>query len=153
MWYSVGGDPTDAVAATRTLALKPITVPADSPALTFTTDYQLGTGAAGYVEASTDGGGTWTPLTGTVGGASLSSLTGNASGWVAASYDLSAYAGQSVRLRFRYVNGSSTGAGWAFDNLVIAGGGTTVFADDAETLKPDWTNTYWTRSMGAFPYQ
>ena len=153
MWYSVGGDPTDPVAATRTLTLRPVTVPADSPILSFDTNYRLGTGAAGYVEISTDGGGAWTPLTGTVGGTSLSSLVGDATGWVAASYDLSAYAGQSAKLRFRYVNGSSTSAGWAFDSLAISGAGGTVFSDDAEALKPDWTNQYWTRSKGAFPYQ
>ena len=77
-------------------------------------------------------------------------MTGTASGWVPASYDLSAYAGQSVKLRFRYVNGSSTSAGWAFDNLTISGSSGTVFSDDAETLKPDWTNTFWTRAKGAF---
>jgi len=153
MWYSVGGDPYDPVIATRTLALKSITLPTVSPTLSFTTNYQLGTGAAGYVEISTDGGSVWTPLTGTVGGSSRSSLTGNAAGWVPATYDLSAYAGQSAKLRFRYVNGSSASAGWAFDSLTVAGGSGVAFSDDAETLKTDWTNTYWTRSMGAFPYQ
>jgi len=152
MWYSVGGDPYDSIAATRTLALKPVTVPTDSPTLAFTTNYQLETGATGYVEISTDDGGVWTPLTGTVGGAATSSLTGNSSGWVPASYDLSAYAGQSAKLRFRYVNGASQGAGWAFDSLTIGGAGGPVFSDDAETLKPDWTNTYWTRANGAFPF-
>ena len=150
MWYSVGGDPTDAVTATRKLTLKTITVPTGSPTLTFDTNYQLGTGAAGYVEISTNGGTNWTRLTGTVGGVSRSSVTGNASGWVPASYNLAAYAGQSVKLRFRYVNGSSTSAGWAFDSLAISGTSGTVFSDDAETLKPDWTNSFWTRSNGAF---
>ena len=153
MWYSVGGDPMDPVAATRTLRLKPITIPAGSPKLDFVTNYRLGAGAAGYVEISTDGGNDWVTLTGTVGGAGKSSLTGNASGWVAASYDLSAYTGQSAVLRFRYVNGTSTAEGWAFDSLSISGTGGTVFSDDAETLKPDWTNQYWTRSKGAYPYQ
>ena len=152
MWYSVGGDPTDPVVNTRTLALKVIALPSDSPRLTFDTNYQLGAGAAGTVEVSTNGGASYAPLTGTVGGSSLSSLTGNAAGWVSASYDLSAYAGQSVKLRFKYINGSSSSAGWAFDSLVIKGNSGTVFSDDAETLKPDWTNSFWTRSMGAFPY-
>lgn len=153
MWYSVGGDPGDAVVATRSLTLRPITVPASSATLTFDTNYRLGTGAAGFVEITTDGGSSWTPLTGTVGGSSLASLTGNAVGWVAASYDLSAYAGQTAQLRFRYVNGSSTAEGWAFDSMAVSGGSGTVFSDNAETLKPDWTNQYWTRSMGAFPFQ
>ncbi|MDP1795205.1 MAG: immune inhibitor A [Acidimicrobiales bacterium] len=150
MWYSVGGDPTDAVTATRKLTLKTITVPTGSATLNFDTNYQLGTGAAGYVEISTNDGTSWTRLTGTVGGVSRPSVTGSASGWVPASYNLSAYAGQSVKLRFRYVNGSSTSAGWAFDSLTISGSSGTVFSDDAETLKPDWTNSFWTRAKGAF---
>jgi hypothetical protein len=153
MWYSVGGDPNDAVTATRTLALKDIVVPASSPTLSFDTNYQLGSGASGAVQISTDGGTSWKPLAGTVGGVSTASMTGNASGWVPASYDLSAYAGQTAKLRFVYINGSSGSAGWAFDSLTIAGGAGTVFSDDAETLKTDWTNTFWTRSMGAFSYR
>jgi hypothetical protein len=153
MWYSVGGDPSDTTAAVRTLTLKQITLPAGSPTLSFTTDYILGSGATGYVEISTDSSATWTPLAGTVGGNALSSVSGSSGGWVAATYDLSAYAGQSVQLRFRYVNGASAEAGWAFDSLTIAGSGGTVFSDDAETLKADWTNHYWTRAKGAFRYQ
>jgi hypothetical protein len=152
MWYSVGGDPYDPVAATRTLTLRPVALPADAPSLHFVTNYQLGTGGAGYVEVSTDDGASWTQLTGNVGGTSVAAMTGNAVGWVPATYDLSTYAGRTVRLRFRYVNGSSFRAGWAFDSLTIDGGGATVYSDDAETLKPDWTNRFWTRAKGAFPY-
>ena len=76
---------------------------------------------AGYVEISTDGGTEWTQLTGTVGGTSLASITGTATDWTPASYDLSAYAGQSASLRFRYVGGSSRNLGWAFDSLVDRG--------------------------------
>ena len=155
MWYSVGGDPSaqgNPVRA-RTLTLREITVPTASPALDFRTQYILGTGDTGAVEISTNGGGTWTPLEGTVGGSSLSTLSGSSAGWVSASYDLSAYAGQSARLRFNYYNAAGSGAaGWAFDTLEITGDGATLFSDNAETLKPDWTNSRWTRAMGAFPY-
>ncbi len=155
MWYSVGGDPSSYgnPVRTRTLTLREIAIPTSSPVLSFNTQYILGTGDTGAVEISTDNGGTWTPLSGTVGGSTLSSLTGSSSGWVSASYDLSAYAGQSAKLRFKYYNSVSSGTeGWAFDSLEISGDGATLFSDDAETLKPDWTNSFWTRSMGAFPY-
>ena len=153
MWYSVASDPWDSVTATRTLTLKPVTVPTDSPTLSFTTNYRLGADGAGYVEISTDGGNEWAQLTGTVGGTGMASITGTATAWESASYDLSAYAGQSARLRFRYVGGTDRNLGWAFDSLAVGGSGGTVFSDDAETLKPDWTNKFWTRSMGAFLYE
>jgi hypothetical protein len=149
MWYSVGGDPW-ASPLERILTLNAITIPASSPTLTFQTNYDMG-GATGYVEISTNGGTSWTPLTGTVGGTSMSTITGTATGWAQATYNLSAYAGQSAKLRFRYENGNSTSAGWGFDSLTIGGSSGPVFSDDAETLKPDWTNTYWTRAHKAFP--
>jgi immune inhibitor A len=81
----------------------------------------------------------------------MPTITGTATGWAQATYDLSAYAGQSAKLRFRYENGDSTSAGWGFDSLTIGGASGPVFSDDAETLKPDWSNTYWTRAHKAFP--
>jgi len=151
MWYSVAGDSNDSV-PTRTLALKSVSLPAGSPSMQFMTRYGLGAGDAGYVEVSTNGGSSWTALTGTVGGISKSVLTGTNGAWQSAVYDLSAYAGQTVKIRFRYVNGPTSDAtGWAFDNLVISAGGTTVFADNAETITQDWDNYHWTRAGRAMP--
>lgn len=136
---------------TRTMTLKSLAVPASAPVLTFKTNYQMGIDAAGYVEVSTNGGTSWTALTGTVGGASKAVLNGTAGAWKDASYDLSAYAGQTVQLRLRFYAGvSSNEPGWAFDSLVVSGTGGTVFSDDAETVKPEWENKYWGRSHGAY---
>jgi len=156
MWYSVAGDAVDyfgnASPPTRTLTLKSLAVPAGTTTLAFMTNYRL-TGDNGYVEASTDGGGNWSTLTGTVGGVSKSVYTGSASGWVAADYDLSAYAGQTIQLRFRYVNGPTSGqAGWGFDNLTITNGATTIFADDAEGGESKWESYHWARAHLAFPF-
>lgn len=156
MWHSLAGaygnpaiGPT-----TRTLTLDPMTMPEDAPKLEFLTNWRLNEvnkeSSVVYVEVSTDGGEVFTPITGLVDGVETSSFTENGSAWVPASYDLSAYSGQEVQLRFRFVAGTNNAAGWSFDDLVISGDSTTVFSDDAETLKPEWTNQYWNRSIGAF---
>jgi bacillopeptidase F (M6 metalloprotease family)/subtilisin family serine protease len=74
----------------------------------------------GYVEISTDGI-TWTQLGGF--------FTGEpTTGWLLPSYDLSAYVGQSVQIRFRMTSDASvTKLGWYVDDvklLGIAAGGT-----------------------------
>lgn len=158
MWHSMAGAGGNAAAGptTRTLTLRPVVVPVDQPKLEFMTNWRLNTAgkvsSTGYVEISTDGE-VYVPLTGTVGGVEMSAITENATAWVPAVYDLSAYAGQSVRLRFRYVVGTDNACGWAFDSLSVNSASGPVFTDDAETLKPDWTNSYWNRSIGAFIYQ
>lgn len=147
MWSSLMGDPNGNSPTTRNLTLSSIRLPAGSPVLDFMTNYSLGTGDAGYVEISTDDGASWAILDGTVGGVPMSSLTGVAGAWKPATYDLSVYAGQSVRLRFRYTNtAGATNAGWCIDTLQISESGTVIFSDDAETLKPEWDpGTHWRR--------
>jgi immune inhibitor A len=70
-------------------------LPADCQ-LSFWTWYDIEEGYDyGYVEVSTDAGQNWLTLP--------DSFTGNSGGlWVPASFDLSAYSGQTVLLRFRY---------------------------------------------------
>ncbi len=148
MWSSLMGDPygEEYSPTTRNLTLKPITLPAGAPQLDFMTNYSLGTGDFGYVEISTDGS-TWTQLSGTEGGSPVSVYSGVAGSWRPAVYDLSAYAGQSVSLRFRYTNtAGASNPGWCIDNISISEGGVTVFSDDAETLKPEWDPaSHWRR--------
>ncbi len=139
MWSSLMGDSSGYSPVERTLTLDAIQLPAGLPVLEFMTNYSLGTGDFGYVEASTDGGSTWTTLSGDVGGSQLSTLSGIAGAWLPSRYDLSAYAGQSVKLRFRYMNTAFAGnAGWCIDSVSVSEGGTILFSDDAETLKPEW---------------
>ena len=147
MWSSLMGDPNGNSPLERNLTLEPITLPAGSPVLEFMTNYVLGAGDSGRVEISADGGSSWTTLEGTLGGAPVTTLSGTAGSWRLASYDLSAYAGQSVTLRFRYNQApTSTSAGWCIDNVSVSEGGTVLFSDDAETLKPEWdSGSHWRR--------
>ncbi|RMG55348.1 MAG: hypothetical protein D6722_27955 [Bacteroidetes bacterium] len=89
----------------------------------------------GVVEISVDGGGSWTDLgpvltgqtyTHTVAGGTGSPLAGrlvfagNSNGYVRTEADLSAYAGQSVLIRFRLATDSSVGqVGWYVDDVTV----------------------------------
>lgn len=147
MWSSLMGDPNGNSPLVRNLTLAPITLPAGSSTLDFMTNYILGASDTAQVEISTDGGTNWDTLSGTENGAPVTVFAGTAGGWRPASYDLSAYAGQSVRLRFRYTQApTSTTAGWCIDNVNISADGTVLFSDDAETLKPEWDgSSHWRR--------
>lgn len=85
---------------------------------TFTFDYHAnGTGTMGTiaVEASADGGTTWSSLW------SQSSYQGNS--WTTQSVSLAAYAGGSVQLRFARVTGNTWQADVAIDNAQLTGSG------------------------------
>jgi hypothetical protein len=176
MWYPLAGGWTP---WTRVLGMKSLAVPANgSTTMSFMTQYDFGQApqwvhlgyydgdpwgwsqsiklADGYVEASTDGGNTWEPLTGTVDGVSRSvvaSETNSGGKWIPASYNLSAYAGQTIKVRFRmetWPKGNGGYAHWGVDNIGISNsvsGG--IFADDVETSKAQWDPTYWVRANGA----
>jgi hypothetical protein len=147
MWSSLMGDPNGNSPLARNLTLEPITLPAGDSTLEFMTNYILGASDTAQVEVSTDGGTNWSVLSGTENGAPVTVFAGTAGSWRPASYDLSAYAGQSVRLRFRYTQApTSTTAGWCIDNVKISADGTVLFSDDAETLKPQWDDSsHWRR--------
>lgn len=100
-----------------------------------------------YTEVSTDGGSTWTPIDGTVGDAAIPrdasdqpALTGTVDGYQDLVYPLDAYAGQAVKLRFRYAtDGGVAQKGFAADDLAVTADGATVFTDGAENGEGDWT--------------
>lgn len=87
-----------------------------------------------YVEASTDGGNTWSAVD-TLGdetqdGGASDSTNGQ---WVDKSYDLSSFAGQKVQLRFSYItDGGLAMDGFAMDELKLTVDGAVVFEDGAE---------------------
>jgi immune inhibitor A len=80
-----------------------------------------------YVEASTDGGKTWTTLHGTdttrsnPNGASYGyAYTGSSRGWRNESVNLAAYAGHRMQLKFEYVTDDGyTGQGFVVRNIAI----------------------------------
>ena len=119
-----------------------MTIPA-APA-TLTADMQWDTEFgfdSGYVQISTDNGATWTSLgnADTVdeldAGAddvlvdNLPGFNGDSGGWKAETFDVSAYAGQTVLLSFRYITDINTGGlGWWVDNVRLNG---TLLSDGA----------------------
>jgi immune inhibitor A len=101
-----------------------------------------------YVEASTDGGSTWTALPGTVGGAPFGedgghkpALTGAQTAWTDIVVPLDAYAGQKPVVRLHYVTDGGVSAGGFFgDDLTLVTNGTAGTPDGAEGV-PTWTSS------------
>lgn len=128
----------------------------------------------GFVEASTDGGATWTQLKVYDEAGKLVStddgytdpnhrladygnlkygLTGATDGWRHDYVDLTAYAGKTITLRLRYATDAGfEDKGWFVDDLALTSGTTAVWTDDAEgTGTNGWTATpgTFTDSSGA----
>jgi Immune inhibitor A peptidase M6 len=125
----------DASAATQ------VTVPAASPTLTFNELHLAEQGFDyAYTEVSTDGGKTYHALANanTVDGPLGPALNGDAAGWATQTFDLSAYAGRSVIIAFRYVSdGGVNEGGWYVDDVSV--GGTAV--NDGTTTAPFQSKT------------
>ena len=121
-------------------------VPAFNPTLDFDTKYQTESGYDfGFVQVSTDEGATWTSLAapGTTSThkpddepeivAALPGFTGDSGGWIHEHVDLSQYAGQHVRIAFRYRSDPAVAlAGYWIDNVTV--GGTLI--SDGRQLAP-----------------
>jgi immune inhibitor A len=147
---------------------KPITLPVGTNTLTFDTAYGIETEwDFMWVQVSTNGGTTWNTLTNT------NTVCTHASGWIGdqngmggkcgftdynasfpapdtETFNLSAYAGQTILLRFWYMTDwGTTYEGPFVDNVKIMAGATTVFADDAESGDAKWVYADpWVRSNG-----
>ncbi|MFD2763724.1 immune inhibitor A domain-containing protein [Micromonospora eburnea] len=104
-----------------------------------------------YAEVSTDGGATWHSLSNSLIDAGETGVDGSTSGaWVDLTYDLSAYAGQTVTFRYRYAtDGGVHLAGPFLDNIALTKNGAVTWTDDAETLAAEWTAKGWTRITGS----
>jgi hypothetical protein len=111
-------------------AVASVAVPTGSPTLTFLAKYGAEQGYDyGYVSVSTDGGKTYTAIPGdkTVAGPFGPALNGTTDGFEPHSYDLSAYAGQTVLVNFRYVSdGGVNEGGLLLDDIAVNG---TVISD------------------------
>ncbi|MFG3582384.1 immune inhibitor A domain-containing protein [Micromonospora chersina] len=104
-----------------------------------------------YAEVSTNGGATWTDLKNNLVDSGDSGIDGSSNGaWVDSTYDLSAFAGQSVLFRYRYAtDGGVHFAGPFLDNISLTKNGAVAWTDDAETLAAEWTAKGWTRITGS----
>jgi len=122
----------------------PFSVPSNSPALRFWHWYNFPTvsDALGYVEISTDAGGSWQQV-------SPNYFLGHTGvNGTNVSLDLSAYAGQTVQAAFHFtsLNGGSAGKGWYVDDISLIASPTltvpptqTIYAGQTLTVTIDAT--------------
>jgi immune inhibitor InhA-like protein len=115
--YSGAGDNLDRA------IVHEVDVPEDDATLTFDTMYDTEEGYDyAYVQVSSDGGTTYEsiPCTDTVSAPLGPGLNGTSSGFVTETCDLSAWAGQTIVLAFRYVTDSSVqGDGFWVDDVTV----------------------------------
>jgi immune inhibitor A len=154
-WWSGGGD------GLRNSLSREVTLPAGAASLTFQAQYNIedcGDDPCdyAYVEVNT-GGDTWTAIPGSITKpAEGNGIDGVTSTWVPATFDLSAYAGKTIKFRFAYVtDGASQGSdpalpsGLFVDDVAVTAGGSTLFTDDVETADPAWTATGFARTKAS----
>jgi len=142
---------------------RPITLGAGPISLSMQARYQAETcWDYWYVQVSNNGGSSWTNIHTNVSdaanengqnfGEGITGTSGHAKScdglftpsWVNVTADLSAYAGQSVQLRFRYwTDGAVVGTGVSLDDIAITG----LATDGAET-DPGWTYAGFSRTTG-----
>ncbi|MDE3229518.1 MAG: immune inhibitor A [Chloroflexota bacterium] len=157
-WWSGSGDNMD---STLTRAVDLSAVPTGPVALTFDAWYDLEPGFDyTYVEASQDGGATWTTLPVTTGtkanpnGENLGiGMTGVSGGgdqpaWTRESVDLTPYDGAKVLLRFETVTDDAVhDAGFALDAVSIVA---IKYSSDA-AQDDGWTANGWIRTTNTLP--
>jgi hypothetical protein len=102
----------------------------------------------GRVEVSSDGGLNWTTLK------SHTNYYGDKNQFKRTDLALGAYAGQTIRLRFRFTSDSSSNDdGWFIDDVRLVANGVTLFFDDFEAGTGNWTlDSPWGLSLSAYSY-
>ncbi|MFD9485541.1 immune inhibitor A domain-containing protein [Streptomyces sp. NPDC059991] len=111
-----------------------------------------------YAEASTDGGATWTALDGTADGKQISrdpsdkpALTDVSGAYKKLSYNLDAFAGKKIDLRFRYAtDGGAGGKGFTADAITVNADGAALFTDGGEGDDNGWTSKNFSRIGESF---
>lgn len=138
-WSGAGNDLNNTLSREVTLGAGPAE-------LTFSANWdieQCGADACdyAYVEVSTDGGSSWSAIPGSITVPDEGNgIDDTSNGWVPATFDLSAYAGSTIGLRFRYqTDGAAGGIGFFADDVKVTSGGTTVLEDGAENGTAGWT--------------
>ena len=101
--------------------------------------------ALGYVEISANNGGSWTQLSQT-----YQNITGGGV-WSRPSFDLSAYAGQSIQIAFHFTSGGccGNGLGWFIDDVdVVTGSPAMNEPESFESGGGDWAVNAGTWEIG-----
>jgi immune inhibitor A len=133
-WWSGRGDLLE-----NTLT-RSVSVPTGTPSLTFQANWSIedcGPDPCDYAYVEVDDGTGFKAIPGSIANAAEGNgIDGNSNGWVPASFDLSAYAGKTVQLRFRYSTDLNTGGfGLFVDDIKIG----STFSDGAEAGNQGWT--------------
>jgi immune inhibitor A len=122
-----------------------VTLPAGSATLTFQANWDIedcgDTTACDYAYVEVNDGTGYKPIAGNITKAGEGNgIDGKSNGWVPATFDLSAYAGKTIGLQFRYTTDANTGGfGFHADAIKITSGTTTVLESGAETSPEGWT--------------
>jgi immune inhibitor A len=144
-WYSGTGDDYDA-SLTRQVAL-----PARTSTLTFQARWNIedcGTTPCDYAYVQVDDGSGWKAIPGSIANADEGNgIDGVSKDWTPATFDLSAYAGKTISLRFLYRTdpaqqgnpGVDLPPGIFLDEIKLTAGDTVVFEDGAENGEGGWT--------------
>jgi immune inhibitor A len=122
-----------------------VTLPAGQPAsLTFQANWDIedcGPDPCDYAYVDVNDGSGLKPIKGSITkDAEGNGIDGKSNGWVPATFDLSAYAGKTITLQFRYATDpASGGIGFFADAINVTSGATTVVSSGAETSPDGWT--------------
>ncbi|WP_144551892.1 immune inhibitor A domain-containing protein [Bacillus sp. X1(2014)] len=125
--------------------------------LTFKTWYKIEDGYDyAYVEVKEDGATSYVPIPGNITTttnpyeANLGNgITGDSKDWVDATFDLSAFAGKKVSLRFHYVTDAGVSLpGFFVDDVKVTADGADVLTDDAEGATSPFTLTGFEKNNG-----
>ncbi|WP_020393275.1 immune inhibitor A domain-containing protein [Kribbella catacumbae] len=139
-WWSGTGDKL-----TNTLSRK-VTLPAGKASLDFQANWKIedcGADACDYAYVEVNDGSGWKAIPGSITkAAEANGIDGDSKGWQPAKFDLSAFAGKTIDLRFRYATDAATHElGFFADDLKLTAGGKTLLDDGAESGANGWTAT------------
>lgn len=137
-WWSTKGDDLDN-SLTRS-----VTLPAGAASLDFQAWWKIedcGPDPCDYAFVEVNDGSGFKAIPGTITkAAEANGIDGDSEGWKPAKFDLSAFAGKTIDIRFRYLtDGAAQELGFFVDDIKLTAGGTTVFEDGAEAGANGWT--------------
>jgi immune inhibitor A len=137
-WWSGEGDEF-----THTMN-RQVTLPAGAASLTFQANWEIedcDTTACDYAYVEVNDGTGYKPIQGNITNpAEGNGIDGDSVGWKPATFDLSAYAGKTIGLQFRYSTDANTGGfGFFADEIKVTSGATTVLDSGAEASPEGWT--------------
>jgi len=158
--YQLWGGRGDLITTSATTAM-PLALGPDA-SLSFMTYFEIEEAwDFGFVQISTDGGTTWTSLgnehttdvadPGAMGEIleSLPGFSGASDGWREETFDLSAFAGQDILIRFLYITDwAYNETGFYVDDVTVTDAGGTLLLDDLEAGSGNWLLDGWLHTTG-----